>query len=323
MAPFFGKLGRATAKLGRRLRPRTRHGVGHLRRKHLPAAGLVVGGVALGVGGDMIANEISPDPEAQIYATGEISPVKNIEDRSFSLFHFEEDDEELFDESSHDMLLGNSTSNDSLDSLGEWHPTNWSVIHRGSPTARRIKGAVLAIIILIVIYVLYRITKRIRVGCREGDPKRWGRFPGLQIFTSPQPASPVPDPGRPASPPTFAPTYTMPVDPLDYALHHHLGHHGLTLDDFNRWVNMAQNSVENAHKVSQSIDSPPIMAYTASHPPSTAWMQEEQSEPTATTAPDSRAVMPIKDGGLQTDDTTPASNTAAALRRLRLAIQQS
>ena len=127
MPAFFSKLGRSAAKLGRRLRPRTRHGAGHLRRKHLPNVGLVVGGVALGVGGDMIANEIAPDPEAPIYATGEINPIKNIEDRSFSLFHFQEDDEEFIDESSHEMLLGNSTSNDSL---GDWHPTNWSVIHR-------------------------------------------------------------------------------------------------------------------------------------------------------------------------------------------------
>ena len=137
----------------------------------------------------------------------------------------------------------------------------------------------------------------------------------------------------------------MPVDPLV----HHLDHHGLTLDDFNRWVKLAHNSVENAHRISQSVDSPPIvpqvpsmesymadlqhglpvgtkeglLAYTAPYPPSTARTQGEQPESATTTAPDSRADRPIKDGGRRTDDTTPPSNTEAALRRLRLAIQQS
>ena len=93
MPSFFSKLGRTAAKLGRKLTPRTRHGAGHFRRKHLPNVGLVTGGVLLGVGGDMLANEIAPDPQAPIYATGEINPIHTIEDKTFSLFQFQVDEE--------------------------------------------------------------------------------------------------------------------------------------------------------------------------------------------------------------------------------------
>ena len=92
MPSIFSRLGRTAAKLGRKIRPRTRHGAGHLRRKYFPNAGLITGGVLLGVGGDMLANEIAPEPEAPIFATGEINDFHTTEDKSFSLFHFNEED---------------------------------------------------------------------------------------------------------------------------------------------------------------------------------------------------------------------------------------
>ena len=60
MPSIFSRLGRTAAKLGRKIRPHTRHGAGHFRRKHLPNVGLVTGGVLLGVGGDALINEIAP-----------------------------------------------------------------------------------------------------------------------------------------------------------------------------------------------------------------------------------------------------------------------
>ena len=299
----------------------------------------------------MLANEIAPEPQAPIYATGEINPIHTTEDKSFSLFHFNEDDEEFIDESTHEMLLGNSTD---TDSLGDWHPTNLVAVHRGSSAARRVKGAILTLIIILLIYTLYRITKRIKHGCRDGqgNPKRWGKFPGfprLQIFTSPQPASPVPPvPGRPAprSPEASAPTYPVPFDPLGPALHH-----SLTLEDFNRWVKLAHNSRENAHRIAQSVNSPSIVSqvpsmessmidlqqglpvgtreglptYAAPYLPSTARTQGGQPESATTTAPDTsaRADRPIQNGGQTTDDAISSSNTGEALKRLRMAIQQS
>ena len=255
MAPIFSKIGRSLAKIGRKFTPNTRHGIGHIRRKHMPTVALIGGGVALGVAGDAIANEIIPDPEIPIFVQGEISPVHTVDDRSFSLFHIQDDEEEFLDESSHDVELpNNSTGSD--DDLGPWHPTNVMMVHRGSIASRRIKGAIISFLVLLVLYILYRTYKRLRTGCSDSPsgPKGWGGFPTLpklQIFTSSQqPTSPdVPIINRPA-PGSFeaAPKYTMPANPLDYA-----NYHGLTLDDLNRWVQLAHSSEQNALQISQSI----------------------------------------------------------------------
>ena len=66
-----------------------------------------------------------------------------------------------------------------------------------------------------------------------------------------------------------------------------------------------------------------LLASAAPYQSSTTSTQGETPESVTTTASDSRADRPIKDGGRPTtDDAAPPSSTEAALRRLRLAIQQ-
>ena len=82
MPSVFSRLGSAASRLGRKLRPRVRHGLGHYRRKHLPNLALITGGVGVGIGADALVNEIIPEEEIPIYAEGEFTPVHQNTDDS-------------------------------------------------------------------------------------------------------------------------------------------------------------------------------------------------------------------------------------------------
>ena len=248
MPSIFSRLGKTAAKLGRKIRPRVRHGPGHYKRKHLPNLAMITGGVALGVGGDALVSQLSPEEQFPIYAEGEFSPVHQTEDDSFNIFKFTEESEEFEDNSVNQTFLGNSTESDD-----GWNVTHLVAMHKGSSTARRIKGACLALFLLFLMYIIYRIFKKIKRGCRDDqmDPPRssrfWGKLPGfprlLQVF----PPSPPPAPPGSTPPKVSAPLYPT--------LFNSAPHPGLTPQDLDMWTSLATNSRCNIKRIIQNVAS--------------------------------------------------------------------
>ena len=346
MPSIFSRLGKTAAKLGRKIRPRVRHGPGHYKRKHLPNLAMITGGVALGVGGDALVSQLSPEEQFPIYAEGEFSPVHQTEDDSFNIFKFVEESEEFEDNSVNQTFLGNSTESDD-----GWNVTHLVAMHKGSSTARRIKGACLALFLLFLMYIIYRIFRKIKRGCRDEqmDPPRsskfWGKLPGfprlLQVFP---PSPPPPPPG---------PTPLKTSDPLYPALFNSATPPGLTPQDLDMWTSLSTNSRCNIKRIIQNVasqssntnsDVPSVPSMESTmydlqrglpigtsagrtplappYPPPTARVQGQVvPSPTAPALGSShRADQPTQNGGHTADDIP--NKAGEALARLRRAIEE-
>ena len=251
MPSVFSRLGSAASKLGRKLRPRVRHGPGHYRRKHLPNLALITGGVGLGFGADALVSQISPEEEVPIYAQGEFAPVHQNTDDSFNIFRFSSEAEEFEDNSIHETLSGNSTT----ESDSEWNITHLVAMHKGSATTRRIKGICLAIILLLVMYIIFKIYRKIKRGRRnsEMDPPRsarlWRKLPGLPRILQVFPPSP---PSAETSRGSVSTKVSAPPTHFDAAKYT-----GVTPQDLDRWSSLATNSHYNVQRIIQNVEGGP------------------------------------------------------------------
>ena len=227
------------AKIGRKLTPSVRHGPSHYRRKYLPNAGLIVGGVGLGIAGDAIVNEIYPEAEIPIYADGEFSPIHQSEDESFNLFKIVSETEEFEDNSQ----TFNSTESEGE---GDWKLTNLIAMHKGSNAARRVKAACMALVILLILFIMYRIYKRLRQGCRdEGNTKIWRKLPKIMQISPPSsPPTSLPDPTPMKSPNNLYPVTYNPNTPP-----------GLTPQDLELWSTLSAKSRGNLERIIENISS--------------------------------------------------------------------
>ena len=262
MPSILSRVGSAASKLGRKLRPRVRHGPGHWRRKHGTNLALIAGGIGLGTASDAIVNQISPaDTEPAVYAEGEISPIHTTKDDSFNLFRFESESESFIDDSIQEAHQGNSTLEGELSMI---HLIANS--HRGSTTMQRIKGVCLLLVILFIAYVIIKLFRRARRCCRNREaeldfspPPRNARL-WRKITRSPRvlpvfPPSPSPEPPRcpaegttpPPAPPGRSTKVSAPSCPPSYDTAAKIP--GLTAQDWELWSNMANSSQSNIQRI--------------------------------------------------------------------------
>ena len=310
------------AKIGRKLTPSVRHGPSHYRRKYLPNAGLIVGGVGLGIAGDAIVNEIYPEAEIPIYADGEFSPIHQSEDESFNLFKIVSETEEFEDNSQ----TFNSTESEGE---GDWKLTNLIAMHKGSNAARRVKAACMALVILLILFIMYRIYKRLRQGCRdEGNTKIWRNLPKIMQISPPSstPTSP-PDPTPMKSPNNLYPVTYNPNTPP-----------GLTPQDLELWSTLSAKSRGNLERIIDKISSTSNNDLDFPSTPSSTMFQIQHglpigsapsapsNPPTArvqvTPAPTHRTGPPQSDGPTG-PDADPPSKAGESLARLRKALENS
>ena len=340
MPSIFSRIGKTAAKIGRKIRPKVRHGPSHYKRKHLPNLAMIGGGVGLGVAGDALISQLSPEDQFPIYAEGEFSPVHETEDDSFNIFKIVSESEEFEDNSVNQTILGSTEGDDA------WNVTHLVAMHKGSSVTRRVKAACLAILLLFLLYVVYRIVRKIRRGCRDepGNSKFWRRLPGLPRILQVFPPSPPPPPP--------APTPLKTSDPLYPTLFNPAIPNGLTPQDLDMWTSLSNNSRCNIKRIIQNVqnqssntnsDVPSVPSMESSmhdlerglpigtsagrmplappYPPPIARVQAVPA-PTAPALESSpRADQPNQNGG-HTGDVVP-NKAGEALARLRRAIEDS
>ena len=145
--------------------------------------------------------------------------------------------------------MGNSTT----ESDSEWNITHLVAMHKGSTAIRRIKGICLAIVLLLVMYIIFKIFRKIKRCCRDSemDPPRstrlWRKLPRfpriLQVFP-PSPPSAETSRGS-ASTKVSAPPCPTHFDAAK--------HPGLTPQDLDLWSSLATNSHYNIQRIIQNV----------------------------------------------------------------------
>ena len=178
MPSIFGKIGSAASKVGRKLRPRLRHGPRHWARKHSGHVALVGAGVGLGAASDIIVNEISPGQDDPAYfLEGEQSPVHNVKDQSFNLIRVESESESFLDEA---VKEAHSQGNSSLaEELTLIHRIAGQ--HHGATLMQRMKGVALLLVIVFFIYLILKLILGIR--------KCYRRSQAIELDSPPPPAT--------------------------------------------------------------------------------------------------------------------------------------
>ena len=297
------------AKIGRKLTPNVRHGPSHYRRKHLPSAGLIVGGVGLGFAGDAIVNELSPEAEAPILAEGKFSPVHQFEDESFNIFKISSETEEFED----DSQTFNSTESEGSD---DWHVTSLVAMHKGSDAVRRVKAACMALIILLILFIVYKIYKRVRQGCRnEGNTTFWRKLPKLMQILPP------------SSPPTSPPDITPMKSPNNLYPVTCNTPPGLTQQDLELWSTLSAKSRGNLERIIGNISATSNDLDGPSTPSSTRFQLQhgipEGSNAGHAPAPTHRNDLPTQSGRPTGPAPDPPSKTMESLARLRKALENS